>query len=760
MAISIGDAVLMIGADTSKLDKSLKSIGQKMSQVGKNLTLKLTAPLVAFGGLALKTAADYSKAMAKVNAVTGATTEQFAELNNIAQELGRTTQFTASQVADAMSFMGMAGMDTNQILAAIPDTLNLAAAGALDMADAANIVTNILAGFGMETDQLGKAVDVLALTFTSSNTDLLMLGEAMKFVGPVAKGFGLSFEETAAIVGTFGNAGIQASLAGTSLRGAIVQLNNKAEEFGITMFDATGKMIPMADILEQLEDKGFTAGQMMDLFGLRAGPAMTALLEKGSVALRDYTEELRNAGGTAQQIAEVQMEGLHGSITRMKSAFEGLQLQIADEIAPVFEGLMEKLRELIKWFSGLSDGQKGVIIKVLGVLALLGPALMLITNPIGLVVLAVGALIVAGIALWHNWEKVKTILELVWINIKIAFLSGVEKILGALAKFTKFIPFLGKKVKEAHDAIANMIAAEEVKKKTLEVIQVVRNMGDTFADAAIDSEKYGTALRTLKDDIDELGEAAEEVTDAVDEKTEAIEEEKTADEEAADSIDKLIGRLRHQRSEAGRLSISVRDVVDALMLEKKWNDETRDSLIALGGANADVNEFLSILGITALQVSEILGAHKDAVDDLTDSYDAAKQAASGLAAQQAAAAEAEAFAARAGAVDPSGIGGLQDAWNRARDLQREGKWKEAQELIDKEVIPRGQEVWGFKHGGIAMRPMTARIAERGPEAVIPLDRMGVFKTANIIITLDGRQIARAIGQPLVDVIKIRTGIRG
>jgi len=343
--------------------------------MGKNLTLKVTAPLAAFGALSIKTAADFSKAMAQVNAVTGATVEQFEELNSVARELGRTTQFTATQVAEAMSFMGMAGMTTDQILSAIPDTLNLAAAGALDMGSAANIVTNILAGFGMETDQLGGAVDVLAKAFTSSNTDLLMLGESMKYAGPVAKGFGMSFEETAAIMGIFGNAGIQASMAGTSLRGAIVQLNSKAEQFGITMYDSAGKMIPMADILEQLEKKGLTAGEMMDLFGLRAGPAMTALLDKGSQALRDFTAELEDAGGTAEYIAKTQMEGLHGSLIRLKSAFEGLQLSIADHMAPTVEALIGKLITLFNWFSDLPSSIRTTVIAIAAFAAALGPAI-------------------------------------------------------------------------------------------------------------------------------------------------------------------------------------------------------------------------------------------------------------------------------------------------------------------------------------------------------------------------------------------------
>jgi len=291
-------------------------------------------------------------------------------------ELGRTTQFTASQVADAMGFMGMAGMSTNEILGAMPDTLNLAAAGALDMGQAANIVTNILAGFGMETSELGGAVDVLSKAFTSSNTDLEMLGQSMKYAGPVANSFGMSFEETAAIMGTFGNAGIQASMAGTTLRQAIIQLNNKAEDFGLTMYDATGKMLPMADILEQLEARGLTAGEMMDLFGARAGPGMAALLEQGSDSLRAFTSELEDSGGTAERIATTQMEGLHGTFINLKSAFEGVQLAIADVLIPILTPLLEKITALFRKFADLPTPIIAATVAFFGLAAAIGPALL------------------------------------------------------------------------------------------------------------------------------------------------------------------------------------------------------------------------------------------------------------------------------------------------------------------------------------------------------------------------------------------------
>ncbi len=455
------DGIEKANTQLSSIEGKFKSAGKAMTATGKQMSMYVTAPLVLMGGAAIKTAANYSQSMAKVKAVTGATTEQFELMNAQAKELGRTTQFTASQVAEAMAFMGMAGMDTNKIMSALPDTLNLAAAGGLAMGQAADIITNIMAGFGMQTEDLTGAVDVLAKAFTSSNVDLGMLGESMKFAGPIAKSFGLSFEETTAIMGSFGNAGIQGSMAGTSLRQALIQLNAKAEEFGITMYDANGKILPMVDILEQLEQKGMTAGEMVELFGARAGPAMAALLGTGSEALRDFTTELEAAGGTAEDIAKTQMEGLHGMLIKLKSAFEGLQLAIADELVPILTPLIEKLTAAFRWFSSLPGPVRRTAVVISLVAAAMGPLLMAMgfaatglatmiglyksattamlahkaatlaattatnaatastiglnvamkANPIGLVIGLIALLVTGIIALHNNWDRVVSFMD-------------------------------------------------------------------------------------------------------------------------------------------------------------------------------------------------------------------------------------------------------------------------------------------------------------------------------------------------------------
>ncbi|KKL79336.1 hypothetical protein LCGC14_2015830, partial [marine sediment metagenome] len=324
------------GLNTSiqKSSGSIRAAGGVFTALGASIAL--------IGIKALKVGADFDSGMRKVIAVSGAAGDEIKGLRDIAKELGSTTQFSATQAADAMGFLAQAGFEANEIMGAIPSTLQLAAAAQLDLGSAADITSNILAGFGLKVEELGRANDVLVKTFTSANTDLVQLGQAMKFVGPVAKAAGVSFEETAAAVGLLGNAGLQASLAGTSLRGSIVRMLNPAKNaqkamarLGLSAKDADGNFVGFKGIVEQLEkstikqtDSVEFAALAMEIFGQRAGPGMLALVSQGSKALKELTTELENSGGTAARIAKVQMEGLKGAFLEFKSALEGVTIAI------------------------------------------------------------------------------------------------------------------------------------------------------------------------------------------------------------------------------------------------------------------------------------------------------------------------------------------------------------------------------------------------------------------------------------------------
>lgn len=360
-----------------EVSNSLARIAPKMKQVGQTMTRNVTMPIGLAGVAMLKTAGDFEQGMNKVRAITQASEQDFKALENQAKELGKTTRFSAREASEGMSFLAMAGFETNEILSAMPNVLTLASSANLDLGRSADIVSNVMQGFGQDAEQLASSVDVLTKAFVSSNTDLGQLGEAMKFVAPVAKSMGMSFEETTASVGFLSDAGLQAGLAGRGLRSLLTKLSQKADELGVSIFDASGKMLPMADILEQLEEKAFTGKDAMDTFGQEGGPHLAILLERGSDALRTFTSDLSDSGGIAERIADQQMEGLNGALIELRSAIEGMFIAFAESgVLESFTELVDSATLKVRGLADVSDGTKKNLLLFAGVLAVGGPLLV------------------------------------------------------------------------------------------------------------------------------------------------------------------------------------------------------------------------------------------------------------------------------------------------------------------------------------------------------------------------------------------------
>lgn len=462
-----------------QMETKTKRFAERARATGMAITA-LSAPLLGIAALSVRTFAQFEQSMARVGAVSQATEVELASLEAIAKEMGETTVFSARQAAGALSFMALAGLDVKEQIGALPEVLQLAAAGQLDLANAANIVTNVMAGFGLEVADLARANDVLVTGFTSANTDLTQLGQAFKFAGPVAKAAGISFEETAAALAQMGNAGIQASLAGTSLRGAISRLLSPSNEaaavlqrLGINAQDSSGNLRPLTDIIGQLESAGISAADAMTVFGLRAGPAMLALVEQGSGSLRELVTAMENSGGTAEAIAEKQLDTLQGSLTLLTSATEGLQISLGGALAPSIRSLATDIIPVVVAISNwLNQHPKltTVLIASVAVIAAIGIALLGISlvlpglvigfgllskatlflipklialnlslGVISLVVLGVAAAVGIGILIWKNWgtimdfikDRINNIISI--INRLIDVLTIVNPLLGVLS---------------------------------------------------------------------------------------------------------------------------------------------------------------------------------------------------------------------------------------------------------------------------------------------------------------------------------------
>jgi len=330
-----------------RAEKSVDKLGKTAAQSEKGMSKMAASLKVVAGGLAglagirvfsgmASTIAEFEQAMSNVSAVSGATGASLSALTEQAKELGATTKFSASEAAAGMEFLARAGFSANQVMTALPATLNLAAAGALGLGEAADIASNIMSGFAIAAEEMTRVSDVLALTAASSNTNIQQLGEGMKFVAPISKAFGVSLENTSAIMGALGDAGIQASMAGTSLRQIMLQLNNPTakanaalKQLGLTARDISPEFNDINTILGRLKDAAITAGDAQVIFGQRAASAGLVMVENAD-RIVEFTEELENAEGAAQSMADTMIDNLGGAFKTLSSAAEGFVLAIGD----------------------------------------------------------------------------------------------------------------------------------------------------------------------------------------------------------------------------------------------------------------------------------------------------------------------------------------------------------------------------------------------------------------------------------------------
>lgn len=328
--------------DTAK--KRLQDLGYKADATEK-ATDKLTGAFKKLVAAAATMAVvkqvtnllgEYEATMSGVRAVTQASEADMASLSAVARELGATTRFSAREAAEGMRLLGQAGFKTGQIIAAMPGMLDLAVAGELSIADAADIASASLAGFRMRANESGRVADVLATAASSTNTNVAQLGDAMKYVAPIAASMGLSIEQTAAAVGVLSNAGLQGSMAGTGLRQVLSSLANPTKEamdvmraYGLTVQDVNPATADLATIMGKLQKVGLNAADALTIFGDRGAPAVLALTNQVG-SLRDLNTQMDKAAGSAKRMAGVIGDNWKGDLLGLKSAVEELGLKLGD----------------------------------------------------------------------------------------------------------------------------------------------------------------------------------------------------------------------------------------------------------------------------------------------------------------------------------------------------------------------------------------------------------------------------------------------
>lgn len=370
-------------------------IGSTMTNMGKTLTMGLTLPLMGVATAAVKVGNDFQAQMSRVQAISDATGSQLDKMKMQAIQLGAKTAFSAKEAAQGMENLASAGFSVEEIMGAIPGVLDLAAVSGGDVAASSEAMASSLRAFGLQATDAAHVADVFAKAAADTNAETNDMAEAMKYVAPVAKAMGLSLEETAASIGIMSDAGIKGSQAGTTLRGALSRIAKPTkamvksmDELGVSFYDANGNMIPLREQIGQLKKatEGLTQEEknrhLVTLYGQQSLSGMLALMEAGPDKLDKLTNALINSDGAAQKMAETMQDNLASKVEQMFGAMESAGIIIQQILEPMLTKIVGGITKLIEAFVNMSPiGQKMVVIFA-GMVAALGPLLMIVGTAI------------------------------------------------------------------------------------------------------------------------------------------------------------------------------------------------------------------------------------------------------------------------------------------------------------------------------------------------------------------------------------------
>lgn len=491
------------------IGNNLQSAGKSMTSAGSTLTKTVTTPVLGLGTAAVKVTSDFESAMSKVSAISGATGGDLDALNKKAQEMGAKTKFSATESAEAFTYMAMAGWKTEDMLSGIDGIMSLAAADGLDLATTSDIVTDALTAFGLSASDSGHFADVLAKASSNANTNVSMLGESFKYAAPVAGALGYSAEDTAIALGLMANAGIKGSQGGTALRGSLTRLIKPTddaaalmEQYGLSMTNADGSMKSLGEVMNMLRDKlgGLTEAEQAQvaaqIFGQEAMSGMLAIINASDSDYAKLTDAIYDADGAAQQMADTMLDNLSGQLTLLKSALEGLAIQFGEILMPYIKQFVTWLQNLTQKLQELTPEQKEQIVKWAAIAAAIGPVLMVlgkltssvgsiittfgkipgaiakaksaftavsaaiggISAPVVAVVAVIGVLIAAFANLWKTNEEFRNKMTAIWDGIKSKFESFAQGIVDRLNALGFDFENFGEVVKAIWDGFCSLLA--------------------------------------------------------------------------------------------------------------------------------------------------------------------------------------------------------------------------------------------------------------------------------------------------------------
>lgn len=374
----------------NKYKDSINNVGSSMRNVGSNMSMYFTLPVVAGFGAAIKTGADFEGQMSRVGAIAGSSKSQLKAMSDQAVDLGAKTSLSASEVAKGMEELAALGMNTNQIMKAMPGVISAAEASGSDLATTATIMASSLNSFNLKASDSGHVSDLLATAANDSAADVQYMGDALKYAGTPAHSLGVTLEDTSAAIEVMSNSGLEGSQAGTALRASFIKLakpsaqSQKAiDKLGISLSNSKGEFVGMPNLIGQFKDalQGMTKDQKLayvaQIVGTEAASGFLALIDAGPAKLKKYSDSLKNSNGASKEAADKMKDNLKGSLEQLGGAFESLGITIGTAFAPVLRGLAKAVTFLVEKFNNMPTPLIVLTTIFVGLGAAIGPLLVL-----------------------------------------------------------------------------------------------------------------------------------------------------------------------------------------------------------------------------------------------------------------------------------------------------------------------------------------------------------------------------------------------
>lgn len=406
-------------AKIDEIGGKMENLGNSIAGVGKTI-MPISTAVGGLGIAAVKTAADFDSAMSQVAAVSGATGDDLQSLRDKAREMGEKTKFSASEAAQAMNYMAMAGWKSKDMISGIDGIMNLAAASGEDLATTSDIVTDALTAFGLSAADSGHFADILAAASSNANTNVSMMGETFKYCAPIAGALGFSAEDTAEAIGLMANAGIKSSQAGTALRTIMNNLAGEVKISGQAIGDVTiattnadGSMRSLSDILAdcRVAFGGLTESEKAQaaesLVGKNAMSGFLALMNAAPADIEKLSGAIDNCDGTAEKMAATMQDNLMGQLTILKSQLEELAISFGEMLMPAIRNIVTKIQEFVDKLNGMDEGTREMVLKIGLLVAALGPFLVIL----GTTIAKIGTAMKGFVQLANGFNKLKVAVQ-------------------------------------------------------------------------------------------------------------------------------------------------------------------------------------------------------------------------------------------------------------------------------------------------------------------------------------------------------------